>query len=753
MIRNRDDQKSIQANRDAFISDFGPLVSEYSMPPQDTCMSEHMPHLSEDEWRCIIRKLFMKKAQYQKYLSSKILSIFIENDPNIRDIFESIFWSANFPPEYIRSKIVLIPKSDGVKVRPIAIAHPFLRVIDLICLILLNRTPEITSFPHQYGFSRNRGIRDIFIHLRHIFNQLKRKTSYFIILISIDIKDTFESFDIQTSLEGLREKGVPQCILSFMQYLLQNRRSAIANNENEYRFKQHSKGSFQGGFCSPILFNSATRNVYVTQCGRTKFHTFKFADDVLIVSQLFKSPFARSAEDSVAAGKLNQFTDHIISMVLDRIRKLLVPSGLSINIEKSKSIIVTHNESINFYLQRRESIKFIGLCINQGPTTNLIGNLTSRLHSVYIMLRKRSNSLSACPVKAFPYIYNVSTNSLLRFFGPLVCSNTMPSVDTLCRKIAATITSVATSSSHASLFQMLSSIDPVEVIDQAYNNACWNLRVPYLDHNNSFINEIFEMIDRSRVLSRKDIQQPGCYIVEINEQFLSQMINPSSIKIMERKMGSRYWIQIEDDKSKSICLDLTGSNELLIYDVAISYLLLVSRLLSSTVIRFRTNQMNAILNKKANLISYILARLNGILFIIDEPKFEMEEVSGCPALIELGESLPFKTKLLHPDLLDELKVWRFSDSMIREIEIIRGCWHRWTNKCTCICGKKLTTHHIIWQCQRNRSFAPDIIREYQDGGTSLSLLKSITNFIDLKNVSAFIIRSLRMNNIVCKKKQ
>ncbi|XP_074604174.1 uncharacterized protein LOC141857586 [Brevipalpus obovatus] len=242
------------------------------------------------EWQKIVQKIGKKRCQFADFLDSKSFSIFLEEDKSLIPFFNDCLSNGLIPLRAFDSKMTLIPKNDGKRVRPIAIMSPIGRVLDCCIHTMLMRSPDIDKLPYQWGFRRKVGSSDYFIELMLRLQPLFGARKVVIMLLAVDLENAFESFSIPACVDALANECGDAGLASLVGEMLSNRISLLPQNDGCMSFRTLTRGSFQGGFISPLLFNIVSKNIYLTDCRSWPISTIKYANDILIISKAINIP-------------------------------------------------------------------------------------------------------------------------------------------------------------------------------------------------------------------------------------------------------------------------------------------------------------------------------------------------------------------------------------------------------------------------------------------------------------------------------
>ncbi|KMQ85988.1 reverse [Lasius niger] len=154
----------------------------------------------------------------------------------IGECFAMCMRNGEFPADWKRAKLVLIPKGDQQKeekedelpkVRPIClldeIGKAFERIIDNRIKGWMSRHPEAQLSKHQYGFMEGRSTSDALIEVQNTVIETQRKKGGLTLAVGLDVANAFNSLPWPTIREAMRRKGFPDYIRRIIDNYLSNR--------------------------------------------------------------------------------------------------------------------------------------------------------------------------------------------------------------------------------------------------------------------------------------------------------------------------------------------------------------------------------------------------------------------------------------------------------------------------------------------------------------------------------------------------
>lgn len=319
--KSYDDSKTssqLTTSEEDFMKDFSEEIPPYRNVIHN--LNEKRTGIDPSEiLKKITKRISMKKCVYDEHLSCKTLSFLLKNH-GVKIIgFMLNCIEHGYTPQYIkRSRISLIPKACGTKLRPIVIMNPLYRLFDLL-LYLITKNKIKKWWRKQFAFREDLGTLDL---IRSVKFAIESTNNEFpVVLIPIDLKNAFENVTFQAIFLGLINAGVTiRWALTIIQHI-KGRLSMVKKRGKTY-WKRHHMGTPQGGFLSPIIFSLATS--ILEKIDGPDFDIYLHADDMFIL----------------AKGSKNMEPWLMVEKKIAILSKLLKSIGLEINPTKSKVVLV-----------------------------------------------------------------------------------------------------------------------------------------------------------------------------------------------------------------------------------------------------------------------------------------------------------------------------------------------------------------------------------------------------------------------------
>ena len=327
----------------------------------------------------------------------KKLSPFIS--PVLTDIFNSAITEGSFPSILKIARIIPLFKNKGNKVvdnfRPISLLPLTSKIFEKL---VKNRVTDFIEennilYERQFGFRSGCSTSDAILQFTNDCSEAL-DSKLFTIAIFLDFSKAFDTVNKDIMIKKLDRLGFRNNFNEFINSYLSNRKIFVdVNNHPSYQ-RTTNIGLPQGSVSSPWLFN-----LYINDMHRSsdKLKFIHFADDTTIY---------------LSGRDLNVLCRDICTE-LTKVDDWLMANRLSLNIDKTKFMIFTHNDfdidecTIKIRdstLSYVKSIKFLGIHIDDRLSYNVhLASLVKQLSRVRGVLYRISNFLPPNIVRKLYY--------------------------------------------------------------------------------------------------------------------------------------------------------------------------------------------------------------------------------------------------------------------------------------------------------------------------------------------------------------
>ena len=326
---------------------------------------------SEEEIKAACKEAKSKKAPGLDGIPADVVKAIAEaNTSLLSKKYNQLWKTGSFPKEWKTAKLVLIEKhqdertaSQKRKFRPIcllsAVGKPYERLIKGRLEQELEATENL--YKYQYGFRRGRSTVDAVKKVLEIVdavNTLTYKHRGFCLLITLDIRNAFNSLRWDVIVEELNRRGISNKVRRVIQDYLTNR-TIMTNHNGQIEV---TCGVPQGSVLGPTLWNVAYDKVLKTETspGTT---LVAFADDLAVV---------------VTAKDIESLRARAVATVRKLTAKLQ-NLGLELATEKTEMVILAGRRKLkeleivldrdgdeeNVVIRSKKSVKYLGVHLDK----------------------------------------------------------------------------------------------------------------------------------------------------------------------------------------------------------------------------------------------------------------------------------------------------------------------------------------------------------------------------------------------------
>ena len=338
-------------------------------PPEN---SVYMFGAKIDEIQKLIKELKSNKAPGIDEINNYIIKVSaITIIPILLKLFNCCMNIGYFPDKLKIAIIVPLHKggerSDVLNYRPISLLPILGKLFEKIIKKRFTKFLDKYSLinPHQFGFRKGYSTELAVAEVQNLLlkNLDDRKISCAVFL---DLAKAFDTVDHQLLLGKLKRHGIRGCALSLIKSYLSNRKHLVKINGVESSFLTLNIGVPQGSVLGPLLF-------------------LIFINDLPYYTNLKVKLFA---DDTMLTMESDTYTDlqTNVNLEINKVHRWLCANKLTLNITKSKYMIVTNKKKptegefrvkINGVdIEKCSSYKYLGVYIDE--------NLNWKAHVDYI---------------------------------------------------------------------------------------------------------------------------------------------------------------------------------------------------------------------------------------------------------------------------------------------------------------------------------------------------------------------------------
>lgn len=332
-----------------------PLREKTNLPPNWNCHPNWK--IDKTELQNAANSLKTKIAPGPDGIPNEIVKCIAKTNPEaLIKVYNTCLENGTFPETWKAARLVLIRKGD----KPLGDPSSYRPLCLLDCLgkllekIIDNRLREFLDtndglHDRQFGFRKGRSTIDALNTLKNTI-----KPNQKIGILTLDIKNAFNSAPWNAIVDAVYEKEVPGYIQNIIGSYLENRTLIFGEDGKETKIDV-TCGVPQGSVIGPTLWNLLYDGLLRTRLP-AGVEYLAFADDVALVAR---------AKDSI---KL----EHLLSSAAKVVHDWLTSVGLSLAEQKCEAMIVTSTRTHNdmtiivngHHVPSKNCIKYLGVHID-----------------------------------------------------------------------------------------------------------------------------------------------------------------------------------------------------------------------------------------------------------------------------------------------------------------------------------------------------------------------------------------------------
>ena len=273
----------------------------------------------------------------------------------LRNMMNSYLLEGIIPEKWKYAQLVLLEKpkkpNQPQTYRPICLLNVMGKVFENLIRNRIRKEIGIPISRNQFGFRPGLSTIEAVAKVMEIAKLAKNKQKL-CLMITIDIKNAFNSAPWDKIIESLRRKEVPKYLIRIIQSYLSDRTLLVEGERKEL-----TCGVPQGSVLGPELWNVFYESVLDSQPAPDT-ELVAYADDLAIIIT------AKTKDLLEATANL------AIQNIIAEIRNL----GLSIEVTKTEAVLLTQGRGVreasvnveNFTIETSEAIKYLGIWLDKG---------------------------------------------------------------------------------------------------------------------------------------------------------------------------------------------------------------------------------------------------------------------------------------------------------------------------------------------------------------------------------------------------
>ena len=232
-----------------------------------SAISEYITPFTHGELSEAVRRMPNGKAPGLDGLMNEVIKLAARSDPQgVLAAYNCCLEKGIFPRQWKLARLVLLrkgnkPVSEPSSFRPICLLDGLGKIFERLILNRLEITTEASGglSINQYGFRRGRSTADAIRRVHGVMEEANSgtwRTKRYCILVTLDVKNAFNSASWAKILEALRKLCVPEYLQAILGSYLRDRVVRYVPEDGSPATEKHmSCGVPQGSVLGPVLWN------------------------------------------------------------------------------------------------------------------------------------------------------------------------------------------------------------------------------------------------------------------------------------------------------------------------------------------------------------------------------------------------------------------------------------------------------------------------------------------------------------------
>jgi len=328
-----------------------------------------IPRFTADELTRAVRRLSPRKAPGPNGLPNEVLKMFAVSRPQAAlRIYNDCLTALTFPPRWKRARLVLIrkgpdkPPDQPSSYRPICMLDSSGKLLERLLLQRLESHLDAHGgrrrAANQFGFRKGVSTESAIDHVLDIAKQAASGTGTkdICVLVTLDVRNAFNSLRWPVIDEALRKKNVPEYLVEMLRSWLSDRQLLTGD---ELTPRPVTCGVPQGSVLGPTLWNVAYDSLLCMEVP-PGVHLVGFADDLAVVG----------------VAKTGRLLEDRMNQVLEAIDSWMRTKGLELAHHKSEAVLLTKRWAFTppslfiggHQVEIKPSLRYLGVIIDRRLT-------------------------------------------------------------------------------------------------------------------------------------------------------------------------------------------------------------------------------------------------------------------------------------------------------------------------------------------------------------------------------------------------
>lgn len=330
-----------------------------------TTLPRHEIDVTEEEIVRMCSKIGDKKAPGLDEIPNNALKHAMKQRPTLFiELFKKCLMEGTFPDVWKKQRLILLPKpgkvlGDPASYRPICLLDTIGKCLErIIHTRLLEAVERVNGLSErQFGFRKERSTIDAINYVVEAAKQAingKGKNRKYCAIITLDVKNAFNSAGWKHIISSLRQANVPEYLIRIISDYFANRSLLVETDDGIKTYKVTS-GVPQGSVLGPLLWNIMYNGIFDLQLPE-EATVVGFADDIaLLIRARFLDEVQLYANEAIST--IKKWLTAMDLSLADHKTELVLISGR----KKRETLSIQVGESS---INSVQAIKYLGVMVD-----------------------------------------------------------------------------------------------------------------------------------------------------------------------------------------------------------------------------------------------------------------------------------------------------------------------------------------------------------------------------------------------------
>ena len=273
----------------------------------------------------------MRKAPGPDNIVNEIVRACYRADPvKMLEMYNRCLKEQIFPKIWKKGRLVLIPKPESTKVRPITLLSTLGKLYETMINNRIKRELDESNYLSgmQFGFREGRSTGDALKILKKKIRGARR-SKQFGVVISFDIRNAFNTIKWGSIMSGMKKANLPKYLQRIVREYGNERVLIYENSHGETKEYLTNRGVPQGSVLGPTLW-ILTYNIVLRLAESESRLLLGFADDTLLI----------------VTANIQYEVEDVCNIIIEEIRAVVEELGCVFAPEKTQAIFISPKRKV-----------------------------------------------------------------------------------------------------------------------------------------------------------------------------------------------------------------------------------------------------------------------------------------------------------------------------------------------------------------------------------------------------------------------